>query len=65
MYATKYYSKSEKKTKPYSKLIDQVLPHTVYCQPLLSFSSRLINKLITKRDYLAQEISHFLLNIPL
>lgn len=64
-YTTKYYSKSKKKTKPYYKLSDQVLPHIAYLQPLLSFSSRLINKLITKRDYSAQEISHLLLNIPL
>ncbi|EXU94986.1 PIF1-like helicase [Metarhizium robertsii] len=43
----------------------QVLPHTTHLQPLLSFSSRLMNKLIAERDYSAQEISHLLLNIPL
>ncbi|KAM6505378.1 hypothetical protein FSOLCH5_014598 [Fusarium solani] len=64
-YAAKYYSKSKKKTKPYCKLADQVLPHTAHLQPLLSFSSRLMNKLIAERDYSAQEISHLLLNIPL
>ncbi|KAF5128364.1 hypothetical protein E5D57_009303 [Metarhizium anisopliae] len=48
-----------------TKLADQVLPHTAHRQPLLSFSSRLINKLIAERDYSAQEISHLLLNIPL
>ncbi|KID93502.1 ATP-dependent DNA helicase PIF1, partial [Metarhizium majus ARSEF 297] len=64
-YAAKYYSKSEKKTEPYCKLADQVLPHTAHRQPLLLFSSRLINKLIAERDYLAQEISYLLLNIPL
>ncbi|KAM4058148.1 PIF1-like helicase [Hirsutella rhossiliensis] len=53
-YAAKYCSKSEKKTEPYCKLADQ---------PLLSFSSRLMNKLIAERDYSAQEISHLLLNI--
>ncbi|KAF5128359.1 ATP-dependent DNA helicase pif1 [Metarhizium anisopliae] len=58
-------SKSEKKTEPYCKLADQVLPHTAHLQPLLSFSSRLMNKLIAERDYSAQEISHLLLNIPL
>ena len=65
MYAAKYCSKSEKKTEPYCKLADQVLPHTAHHQPLLSFSSRLMNKLIAERDYSAQEISHLLLNIPL
>ncbi|KJK84813.1 hypothetical protein H633G_11396, partial [Metarhizium anisopliae BRIP 53284] len=64
-YAAKYCSKSEKKTEPYCKLADQVLPHTAHRQPLLSFSSRLMNKLIAERDYSAQEISHLLLNIPL
>ncbi|KAF5132980.1 ATP-dependent DNA helicase PIF1 [Metarhizium anisopliae] len=64
-YAAKYCSKSEKKTEPYCKLADQVLPHTTHLQPLLSFSSRLMNKLIAERDYSAQEISHLLLNIPL
>ncbi|KAJ3454624.1 hypothetical protein MRS44_013224 [Fusarium solani] len=64
-YAAKYCSKSEKKTEPYCKLADQVLPHTAHLQPLLSFSSRLMNKLIAERDYSAQEISHLLLNIPL
>ncbi|EXU94892.1 PIF1-like helicase [Metarhizium robertsii] len=64
-YAAKYCSKSEKKTEPYCKLADQVLPHTAHFQPLLSFSSRLMNKLIAERDYSAQEISHLLLNIPL
>ncbi|KJZ72187.1 hypothetical protein HIM_08452 [Hirsutella minnesotensis 3608] len=64
-YAAKYCSKSEKKTEPYCRLADQVLPHTAHHQPLLSFSSRLMNKLIAERDYSAQEISHLLLNIPL
>ncbi|KJZ69873.1 hypothetical protein HIM_10728 [Hirsutella minnesotensis 3608] len=64
-YAAKYCSKSEKKTESYCKLADQVLPHTAHHQPLLSFSSRLMNKLIAERDYSAQEISHLLLNIPL
>ncbi|KGQ02733.1 DNA repair and recombination protein PIF1 [Beauveria bassiana D1-5] len=64
-YAAKYCSKSEKKTEPYCKLADQVLPHTAHHQPLLSFSSRLMNKLIAERDYSAQEICHLLLNIPL
>ncbi|KAK4068341.1 hypothetical protein Purlil1_13812 [Purpureocillium lilacinum] len=64
-YAAKYCSKSEKKTEPYCRLADQVLPHTAHHQPLLSFSFRLMNKLIAERDYSAQEISHLLLNIPL
>ncbi|TVY65458.1 ATP-dependent DNA helicase pif1 [Fusarium oxysporum f. sp. cubense] len=64
-YAAKYCSKSEKKTESFARLADQVLPHTSHVQPLLSFSSRLMNKLIAERDYSAQEISHLLLNIPL
>ncbi|KAF5128332.1 ATP-dependent DNA helicase pif1 [Metarhizium anisopliae] len=64
-YAAKYCSKSEKKTEPYCKLAGQVLPHPAHLQPLLSFSSRLMNKLIAEGDYSAQEISHLLLNIPL
>ncbi|KAJ2965409.1 hypothetical protein NQ176_g10632 [Zarea fungicola] len=64
-YAAKYCSESEKKTEPYCNLADQILPHKAHHQPLLSFSSRLMNKLIAERDYSAQEISHLLLNIPL
>ncbi|KAM4067367.1 Beta-ketoacyl synthase [Hirsutella rhossiliensis] len=52
-YAAKYCSKSEKKTEPYCKLADQVLPHTAHHQPLLSFSSRLMNKLIAERLFSA------------
>ncbi|KAH7230301.1 hypothetical protein B0J15DRAFT_473109 [Fusarium solani] len=64
-YAAKYCSKAEKKTESFSRLADQVLPHISHVQPLLSFPSRLMNKLIAERDYSAQEISHLLLNIPL
>ncbi|KAJ3506470.1 hypothetical protein NM208_g16071 [Fusarium decemcellulare] len=64
-YAAKYCSQSKKKTESLARLADQVLPHTSHVQPLLSFSSRLMNKLIAERDYSAQEISYLLLNIPL
>ncbi|KID97287.1 ATP-dependent DNA helicase PIF1, partial [Metarhizium majus ARSEF 297] len=55
-YAAKYCSKSEKTRESYCKLADQDLRHTTHLQPLLSFSSRLMNKLIAERDYSAQEI---------
>ncbi|KAL6405464.1 transposase [Ilyonectria robusta] len=52
-----------------SQIVNRCQRHkcnTTYClRPLLSFSSRLMNKLIAERDYSAQEISHLLLNIPL
>ena len=64
-YIGKYYSKEEKKLTSYQELLQLVQLHA---NSLYAFSlvvARFINKLITKRDWLAQEVYYLLLNIPL
>jgi ATP-dependent DNA helicase PIF1 len=64
-YAGKYCSKSEKKTESYSKLADAVLPKVSHTNPMASFVSKFMNKLIAERDYSSQEVCHILLGLPL
>ena len=64
-YAGKYCSKAEKKSQSYLELAASVLPAISHRQPLVSLASKVMNKLISERDYSAQEIAHLLLNIPL
>jgi hypothetical protein len=41
------------------------MPHVSDRNPMLSFVSKLMNKLVGERDYSAQEICHILLGLPL
>ncbi|KAG7403961.1 hypothetical protein Forpi1262_v018642 [Fusarium oxysporum f. sp. raphani] len=43
----------------------QILPYVSHHNPLLSFASRLMNKLLAERDFSGQEICHVLLNCEL
>ena len=64
-YISKYCSKEEKKSASYKELLRTVTP---YANELYTFSSiiaKFINKLISKQDWLAQEVCHLLLNLPL
>lgn len=63
-YVGKYVSKPEKASVSYTELQAQVLPHVSDRAPLLSFVSRMLNKLIGERDWSAQEVSHLLLQLP-
>ena len=63
-YISKYVSKTEKSSTSYMQLKEQILPYTNTRLPLLSFASKLLNKLVSERDYSAQEVSHFLLGLP-
>ena len=63
-YVGKYVSKPEKASASYTELQGQVLPYINDHAPLLSFVSRMLNKLIGERDWSAQEVSHFLLQLP-
>jgi hypothetical protein len=63
-YVGKYVSKPEKSSTSYTELQSQVLPHINDRAPLLSFVSRMLNKLIGERDWSAQEVSHILLQLP-
>ena len=64
-YLGKYVSKPEKSSVSYTELQAQILPYINDRAPLLSFVSRMLNKLIVERDWSAQEVSHILLQLPL
>ena len=63
-YLGKYVSKPEKSSASYTELQAQVLPYVNARAPLLSFVSKLFNKLVGERDWSAQEVSHVLLELP-
>lgn len=62
-YIGKYVSKPEKSSVSYTELQSQVLPYVNDRAPLLSFVSKMLNKLIGERDWSAQEVSHILLGL--
>jgi hypothetical protein len=64
-YIAKYASKEEKKSTSYTDLLKQCLPHVNSNKPLFSLVSKLMNKLVSERDWSAQEVCHLLLNLPL
>ena len=63
-YVAKYVSKPETKSKSYADLQGMILPYTNERALLLSFVSKMLNKLIGERDWSAQEVSHILLQLP-
>src|ERR1700722_9574191 len=63
-YVGKYVSKPEKSSASYTELQAQVLPYINDQAPLLSFVSKMLNKLIGERDWSAQEVSYILLQLP-
>src|SRR5580692_1433760 len=63
-YITKYVSKPEKASTSYQEMQAQILPHINDRAPLLSFVSRMLNKVVAERDWSAQEVSHILLQLP-
>ena len=63
-YVGKYVSKPETKSKSYIDLQAQIIPYTNDRAPLLSFVSKMLNKLVGERDWSAQEVSHILLELP-
>jgi ATP-dependent DNA helicase PIF1 len=64
VYVAKYVSKPETKSASYIDLQGLILPYTNDRAPLLSFVSKMLNKLIGERDWSAQEVSHILLQLP-
>ena len=64
-YAAKYCSKSESQTSTYAEISKAILPHVSDRNPMLSFVSKMMNRLIGERDYSAQEVCHLLLGLPL
>jgi hypothetical protein len=64
-YIAKYCSKAETKSKSYKDLAREILPRLANRNPMVSFAAKLMNKLISERDWSAQEICHLLMNLPL
>ena len=60
-----YASKGEVQTESYRDLAQQVLPNINSNNPMFSFASRLMNKLVGERNYSAQEVTHTLFGYPL
>ena len=63
LYIAKYVSKLEKSSDSYLEMQAQILPYVNDQIPLLSFVSRILNRVISKYDWSAQEISHILLQL--
>jgi ATP-dependent DNA helicase PIF1 len=64
-YAAKYCSKTEQQTASYAEIAKAILPHVSDRNPMLSFVSKMMNKLIGERDYSAQEIRRLRLKLLL
>ncbi|KAI8710750.1 ATP-dependent DNA helicase [Fusarium sp. LHS14.1] len=50
-YAAKYCSKSEKKNESFAKIGKALMPRVKDHNPLISFTSKLLNQLVAERDY--------------
>jgi hypothetical protein len=64
-YIAKYASKSEVKSDSYKDIFAKVTTHCSATRPFLSAATRIINSLITERDWSAQEVTHHLLGLDL
>ena len=63
-YIAKYVSKPEKASTSYLEMQAQILPYVNSRAPLLSFVSKMLNKVIAERDWSVQEVSHILSQLP-
>jgi hypothetical protein len=63
-YIAKYVSKPGRASTSYLEMQAQILPYVNDQAPLLSFVSKMLNKVIAERDWSAQEVSHILLKLP-
>ena len=64
-YVSKYVGKAEAKSTSYKDMLRQTLPRVNSRAPLLSLTSKLLNKLVGERDWSAQGVCHILLGHPL
>jgi hypothetical protein len=64
-YVVKYASKAEKKSPAYRDLAGTLIPFVNENRPFQSLVTKMMNKLIGDRDYSAQEVCHYLLDLPL
>ena len=64
-YISKYVTKHEEKTLTYDQLMKKVLRGANARNPLLSSVRNLMNQLVGKRDWSAEEVCHLLLDLQL
>jgi ATP-dependent DNA helicase PIF1 len=62
-YIAKYVSKPEKSSDSYLEMQSQILPYVNDQAPLLSFVSKMLNKVIVEHDWSAQKVFHILLQL--
>ncbi|EAQ87096.1 hypothetical protein CHGG_03715 [Chaetomium globosum CBS 148.51] len=55
----------EEATVSYREMASKILPHVSHRTPMLSFVSKMMNKIAAERDYPAQKIAHHLLELQL
>ncbi|KAG5954979.1 hypothetical protein E4U58_007375 [Claviceps cyperi] len=63
-YIAKYCSKAEVPTAYYTDIAKSIFPHVSDSRPVVSLAAKLLNKLITERDWSAQEDRDAVVDIP-
>lgn len=64
-YIAKYASKSETKSSTYKEMFAEATKNCSTRSPLFSAATKMMNALITERDWTAQEVNHHLLGLSL
>jgi ATP-dependent DNA helicase PIF1 len=64
-YVIKYASKAEKQSEGYRHMVNRILRVVNPDRPFQSLVTKMMNQLIGERDWSAQEVCHYLLNLPL
>jgi ATP-dependent DNA helicase PIF1 len=64
-YIVKYAVKPEKASLSYREMAEKIIPFVNEAKLYQSMVTKLINRLISERDYSAQEVCHMLLNLKL
>lgn len=64
-YISKYCSKAETKTQPYQEMLKELIPKVSHAQPMVSLVAKMMNRLVSERDWPAMEVAHHLLGLPL
>ncbi|KJZ70760.1 hypothetical protein HIM_09844 [Hirsutella minnesotensis 3608] len=56
---------TRKRSESFAQIGKALMPRVKDHNPLISFTSKLLNQLVAERDYSKQEVSHLLLGLPL
>ncbi|KAG6282821.1 hypothetical protein E4U09_000473, partial [Claviceps aff. purpurea] len=63
-YIAKYCTKAEVPTASYTDIAKSILPHVSDSRPVVSLAAKLLNKLLTGRDWSAQEDRDAVEDVP-